>query len=98
MIREQAKEKVPAWLSHLIPLLPEKQIKWCRYHIDEIYDDFEYRKCKNCTFYDKTEFLCNEVPKNDGWILDELDRIMPNPQFSPDENFGCTLFKSKQGR
>ena len=97
MTREEAKAKVPSWLSHLMQLQPEKQIKWCRYHIDEIYDDFEYRKCKNCAFYNEAEFFCNAVPKDDDWILDELDRIMPNSQFSPAENFGCTLFKSKQG-
>ena len=48
MTREQAKDKAPVWLSHLNPLKPRQQIKWLRYHIDEIYDDFESRTCKRC--------------------------------------------------
>ena len=57
MTREEAKEKVPAWLSHLIPLQPEKQIKWCRYHIDEIYDGIG--KCRDCTYSSEVKKAVN---------------------------------------
>ena len=72
---------------------------WNDYSIDEvvnkIYDDFEARICKNCKFYNMDDFLCNAIPESDSWIQDALDRIVPNAQFCPDENFGCNKFEMR---
>lgn len=73
---------------------------WNDYSIEEvvnkIYDDFESRVCKNCKFYDKEDFLCNVIPESDSWIMDALDRAVPNAQFCPDDDFGCNKFKKKR--
>ena len=55
--------------------------------------EFTSRICKNCKFYSEQYSLCNVIPENDNWILDSMDRITPNAQFCPDENFGCNRFE-----
>ena len=50
-------------------------------HINQIYDDFENRICKNCLFY-KDNICCN----GDSYLRAE----------PVDEDFGCVLFKRRE--
>lgn len=61
--------------------------------VNAIYDDIESRVCKNCKYYYETESLCNKMPEDDSWILDYMDRTVPNAQFCPDDDFGCNRFE-----
>ena len=49
--------------------------------IDEIYDDFESRVCKNCFYYFEETCVCDESP-----LVTEI----------VDENYGCNKFKRRE--
>jgi hypothetical protein len=49
--------------------------------INEIYDDFESRVCKNCFYYFEGTCVCDESP-----LVTEI----------VDENYGCNKFKEKR--
>ena len=63
------------------------------YFVEEIYDDFENRTCKNCKWFNKKTYECeNKENEQEIGNYDNIDYI----SMQVDENFGCNRFERKE--
>ena len=93
MKRDQALNRCIDIVSINGRYIPE-MLEKLEYFIDEIYDDFESRVCKNCKYFNEDEGCTNEL--NTLKFKDMFGKWEEPLYLENMKNFGCNRFEKKK--